>query len=130
MRKGDNPASNQQLLDDPALHRLIIPLYIPQEEGYFEQAFPIFELSLRSALKTSSSNLTVSVVSNGSCEAVHQKLHQLQEQGLIDASTRVSVPKLLVQKFAISHTRIPGDHCVRTIADQCLHFGCRPRRTG
>ena len=84
MRKGDNPASNQQLLDDPALHRLIIPLYIPQEEGYFEQAFPIFELSLRSALKTSSSNLTVSVVSNGSCEAVHQKLHQLQEQGLID----------------------------------------------
>lgn len=84
MRKGKNPSKNIKLQPNESQHRVIIPLYIPNEEDYYKEAFTIFNHCLDSVKKTASSYLKVSVISNGSCNAVHTKLVDLQQQGLID----------------------------------------------
>ncbi|OYX85750.1 MAG: hypothetical protein B7Y83_03710 [Flavobacteriales bacterium 32-34-25] len=84
MRKGKNPSKNIKLQPNESQHRVIIPLYIPNEEDYYKGAFTIFKYCLDSVQKTASSYLKVSVISNGSCNAVHTKLVDLQQQGLID----------------------------------------------
>lgn len=93
MRKGKNPSKDILLQKTPSNHRIIIPLYIPHEEGYFKDAFTIFTYCLNSVLKTAFSHLKVSVISNGSCDEVNYKLLKLQQQGLID--------ELVIEKEAI-----------------------------
>lgn len=84
MRKGENLSKDVLLPVSDVNHRIIIPLYIPEEEGYYKDAFSIFIYCLTSIQKTAFSNLKVSVVSNGCCENVNQKLYELQQQNLID----------------------------------------------
>lgn len=84
MRKGKNLSKDVLLSVLDSYHRIIIPLYIPLEEGYYKDAFEIFNYCLKSIHKTSFTNIVVSVVSNGSCHAVNSKLFQLQEEGLIN----------------------------------------------
>ena len=93
MRKGNNPSRNFILPVSNSNHRIIIPLYIPNEEAYYRDAFTIFNYCLNSVQKTAFSTLKVSVISNGSCNAVNTKLVQLQQQGLID--------ELIIEKEAV-----------------------------
>ncbi|WP_264566715.1 glycosyltransferase family A protein [Flavobacterium sp. N3904] len=93
MRKGENPSKNILLPTSVSSHRVIIPLYIPNEEGYYKDSFQIFEYCLLSVVKTSVTKLKISVVSNNSCDSVNDKLFQLQQQGLID--------ELIIEKEAI-----------------------------
>ena len=93
MRKGKNPSKNIKLQLNESQHRVIIPLYIPNEEAYYKDAFTIFNYCLNSVQKTAFSTLKVSVISNGSCNAVNTKLVQLQQQGLID--------ELIIEKEAV-----------------------------
>jgi hypothetical protein len=72
------------LLQPESNHRFIVPLYIPNEEGYYKDAFQFFTYCLFSANKTSISQLKVSVISNGSCDTINTKLLQLQQEGQID----------------------------------------------
>lgn len=65
-------------------HRVIIPLYIPNEEGYYTDAFRIFELCLFSIRKTALSPIKISVISNGSNDSVNIKLMNLQNENHID----------------------------------------------
>ena len=45
MRKGDNPTKIGKLVEKtPCEHRVIIPLHVPNEEGYYKDAYKIFEL--------------------------------------------------------------------------------------
>ncbi len=84
MRIGNNP-NNEEIIDaDIAFHRVIIPVYIPSEEDYFKDAFQIFNYCLTSLIKTSSTPLKVSVISNGSCTTVNEKLLEFQKKGVID----------------------------------------------
>lgn len=84
MRKGKNPSKNIKLQLNESQHRVIIPLYIPNEEGYYRDAFTIFNYCLNSVQKTAFSHLKISVISNGSCNAVNTKLVELQQQGFIN----------------------------------------------
>ena len=93
MRKGENPARDIILPVSESTHRVIIPLYIPHEEGYYKDAFTIFNYCLQSVQKTAISHLKVSVISNGCSSEVNAKLLQLQQQGLID--------ELIIEKEAI-----------------------------
>jgi hypothetical protein len=93
MRKGKNPSKDIIVQQNESNHRFIVPLYIPNEEGYYEDAFRIFTYCLFSANKTSISQLKVSVISNGSCDAVNSKLLQLQQEGQID--------ELIIEKDSI-----------------------------
>lgn len=84
MRVGENPVRDKQIQKSDAFHRVIIPLYIPDEEGYYADAFQIFKYCLLSVKKTSSSSIKVSVVSNGSCAKVNEKLVALLNENDID----------------------------------------------
>ncbi|MBF4465654.1 glycosyltransferase [Flavobacterium sp. LC2016-12] len=84
MRKGKNLSKDILLPVSNSNHRIIIPLYIPAEDGYYKDAFTIFSYCLSSLHKTSFSNIKVSVISNGCCHSVNNKLFQFQEEQLID----------------------------------------------
>lgn len=84
MRKGENIVRNKTLELQPCSHRVIIPLYIPSEEGYYEDAFKIFKMCLLSVQKTAISPLKISVISNGSTAIVNEKLYKLYEDNYID----------------------------------------------
>lgn len=85
MRKGDNPTKIGKLVEKtPCEHRVIIPLHVPNEEGYYKDAYKIFELCLFSVKKTASTPIKISVVSNGSSITVNERLTQLYVQNIID----------------------------------------------
>ena len=84
MRKGTNISKDVLLSPSVSSHRVIIPLYIPNEEEYYKEAYPIFEYCLFSAIKTSDTQLKISVISNNSCDSVNDKLYELQKKGFID----------------------------------------------
>lgn len=93
MRNGENPIRDKLIDNNDCFNRIIIPLYIPNEEGYYADAFQIFKLCLLSVKKTSSSSVKISVVSNGTCDAVNTELLNLFKEDLID--------ELIVEKQAI-----------------------------
>ncbi len=84
MRKGENIVRNKKLELKPCSHRVIIPLYIPNEEGYYKDAFKIFKMCLLSVQKTAASPLKISVISNGSLASVNNRLIKLSQEGHID----------------------------------------------
>ena len=73
MRQGNNAVRNKKLELQPCSHRVIIPLYIPNEDGYYQDAFNIFKMCLLSVQKTSISPLKISVISNGCCDEITKK---------------------------------------------------------
>ena len=65
MRAGFNPTKGGKLIDrEECHHRIIIPVHIPHEKDYFEDAYKIFEMCLTSVIKTSVSKIKISVISN------------------------------------------------------------------
>lgn len=84
MRKGANISKDSILRLEECAHRVIIPLHIPHENGYYKDAFKIFEICLKSVLKTAHSPLKISVVSDGCCDTINQQLLLLKEQNYID----------------------------------------------
>ncbi|WP_418637847.1 glycosyltransferase family 2 protein [Winogradskyella sp.] len=85
MRKGYNPTKGGKLVvKEPCDHRVIIPLHIPHENDYFKDAYKIFELCLFSILKTASSKLKISIISNKCSQEVNQRLIKLYDSHNID----------------------------------------------
>lgn len=84
MRKGENTSKDKILNLRPCSHRVIVPLYIPHQESYFKESYSVFKLCLSSINKTTASPIKVSVISNGSCVVVNEKLLELQKLGEID----------------------------------------------
>lgn len=84
MRKDHNKQKDKIANATTALHRVIIPIYIPNEEEYYKDAFDVFLLCIKSLRMTSASNLQISVCSNGCSDAVNKKLFKLYEDNLID----------------------------------------------
>lgn len=84
MRKGENKVRNKKTELKSSSHRVIIPLYIPNEEDYYKDAFSIFKMCLHSIEQTAISPLKISVISNGCSKKINEKLFELSEQGDID----------------------------------------------
>ena len=81
MRKGVNPTKGGKLISkEECHHRIIIPVHIPNEEGYFKDAYKIFELCLFSVIKTAASKIKVSVISNKCCDEVNVRLLKLYHE--------------------------------------------------
>jgi len=93
MRKGKNTSKNKPLELTPCNHRVIIPLYIPNEESYYENSFKIFKMCLFSIKKTAISPLKISVISNGSSNEVNSRLLDLHKNKHID--------ELIIEKEAV-----------------------------
>lgn len=86
MRTGSNPNKDKTLETSPYTHQVIIPVYIPNQEGYFKDSFRILKLCLESLLKTIHNKTFITVINNGSSHEViayldkiylESKIHEL-----------------------------------------------------
>lgn len=83
MRIGKNPKKNDAFTDLSYTHQVVIPVYIPNEIGYFKDGLKVLKASLQSLLKTSHDKTFITVVNNGSFYKVTDYLNILFFGGLI-----------------------------------------------
>jgi hypothetical protein len=83
MRIGFNPHKDQPQEPSAYLHQVIIPVYIPNQEGYFKDSFRIFQLCLESLFSTIHNKTFVTIVNNGSGDFVKNYLDELLLEGRI-----------------------------------------------
>lgn len=83
MRIGFNPNKDKLLIKYDYTHQVIIPVYIPNQEGYFKESFEILQYCLESLLKTSHANTYFTIVNNGSCVEIIDYLNQLYHENKI-----------------------------------------------
>jgi hypothetical protein len=83
MRVGYNPHKDQPLAQGDFTHQVIIPVHIPQQDGYFADSLRVLQKCLESVMSTSHSATFITVVNNGSDTITAQYLTQLWEQGKI-----------------------------------------------
>lgn len=77
MRIGLNPNKNKILETSKYSHQVVIPVYIPNKEGYFKDSFKIFQLSLVSLFATVHNKTFITIVNNGSGEFIKDYLDDL-----------------------------------------------------
>jgi len=84
MRIGVNPGKEDPNLMGYGLHRLIMPVYIPNTEGYFAEAVDILQLCLESLRLTKKAATAVTIAANGCCQPVLALLEAEMAGGWID----------------------------------------------
>ncbi|MEO5775555.1 MAG: glycosyltransferase family 2 protein [Flavobacterium sp.] len=77
MRKGLNPHKDKQQEKSEFIHQVIIPVYIPNQQGYFKDSFRILQICLESLFKTAHSKTFISVIDNGSSNEIKEYLDSL-----------------------------------------------------
>ena len=77
MRVGFNPHKDKTQTKSDYFHQVIIPVYIPNQEGYFKDSFEILKLCLDSLFKTIHDKTCITIVNNGSCIEVVAYLNDL-----------------------------------------------------
>jgi hypothetical protein len=82
MRVGYNPHKDQ-ILEGTYHHQVVIPVYIPNQEGYFKDSFTILKLCLESLFNTIHEETFVTIVNNGSEELVSHYLDLLLKENKI-----------------------------------------------
>ena len=83
MRIGFNPHKDQPQEPSAYLHQVIIPVYIPNQDGYFKDSFRIFQLCLESLFSTIHNKTFITIVNNGSGDFVKNYLDELLLEGRI-----------------------------------------------
>lgn len=77
MRVGYNPHKDTPHNKSEFLHQIIIPVYIPNQIGYFKDSFKIFQFCLQSIFKTVHDKTFITIVNNGSCIEIKDYLDKL-----------------------------------------------------
>lgn len=90
MRLGFNPNKDKEISKSEYFHQVVIPVYIPNMEGYFKDNLEILKLCLSSLWKTSHSRTYITIVNNGSCEIVVDYLTGLYKENKIQEIVHVS----------------------------------------
>lgn len=92
MRIGHNPEKQNTEISTPNIHRIIIPVYVPNlTEAYFKDGLEILNLCLESILKTIHSKTRISIINNGCCKEVSYYLKEKYE-------TEVAIDELFLSK--------------------------------
>ncbi len=84
MRIGSNPNNHKVIDFSSKSHRVIIPIYIPNAEGYFKDAFNVLKVCIESLLKTINNDTAITLISNASSKEVNDYLTKLFEEKKID----------------------------------------------
>jgi Glycosyl transferase family 2 len=86
MRIGQHPLKTTLIkLNHEAFHRILIPVYIPELKGYYENLFEVFKWSMESLLATVSSKFTkITIINNGSASFVVEYINDLFKENKID----------------------------------------------
>ena len=87
MRTGKNFALGMTALPPFGQHRVILPVFIPTLDGYFERSLDVLHLCLESLRLSTKGKASVTVISNGSAPAVEGYLTTLYGAGWIDQLT-------------------------------------------
>jgi hypothetical protein len=93
MRVGMNPMVDQQLTVNKFTHRIVVPVYIPNAEGYFKNGFEVLKLSIGSLLQTVHEKTAITIIDNASSNEVSTYLLQLLEEQKIDQLIKNAVNK-------------------------------------
>lgn len=83
MRIGFNPNKDKENEHSYFVHQVIVPVYIPTNEGYFKDSFKILQYCLESLFKTAHSKTFISIINNGSNTETRNYLDKLYEEGVI-----------------------------------------------
>lgn len=83
MRIGYNPHKDQLIPEDAFTHQVVIPVHIPQQDGYFQDSLKVLQRCLDSLIANSHSATFITVVNNGSDAITSQYLTDLAQQGNI-----------------------------------------------
>lgn len=84
MRIGINPAKESGRLEEYGAHRIVIPVYIPNSEGYFKHSIEILKLCLESLYLTTSGKAEITIISNGCSLQVVEELKKMFHLGWFD----------------------------------------------
>jgi hypothetical protein len=84
MRIGINPAKLDSKIEKKYHHRIIIPVYVPNFEGYFQNLFEVIKLCIESAYLTQHGRSAITVVDNASCKEVKSCLQEKLQSGEIE----------------------------------------------
>jgi hypothetical protein len=108
MRLGSNPNKQVEQEQSQFLHQVIVPVYIPNEEGYFVDALKILTICLESLFNTIHNRTFITVVNNGSCENVVRYLDTLFSEKKIHELTHTdSIGKINAVFKGLSGNNIP-----------------------
>lgn len=120
MRVGDNPNRHKPIESEFSSHRVVIPIYIPNNEGYFKDSFNVLKVSIESLIKTINLDTKITLISNASSKEVNDYLNVLYIEGKID---RVILNKENVGKMnaIITETRASYEEFI-TYADADVFF--------
>ena len=83
MRSGFNPNKDQLVPPSKYLHQVVVPVHIPHQTDYFKESLSILQFCLDSLTATVQPFTLITVVNNGSCEAVVQELNRRHHEGTI-----------------------------------------------
>ncbi len=84
MRLGSNPQKQERKLTLTTNHRIVVVVYIPNEDGFYKDSYSVFKTCLDSLIATTSTTSLITVVNNGSFDKVKNLLHQYLDEGKID----------------------------------------------
>ncbi|MDR6846420.1 glycosyltransferase [Flavobacterium granuli] len=90
MRVGFNPHKDKTQTTSEYFHQVIIPVYIPNKEGYFKDCFEILKLCLDSLFKTIHDKTYITIVNNGSCDLIVDYLNELYKVNKIQEIIHVT----------------------------------------
>lgn len=79
-----NPQKAERKITMTTHHRIVIVVYIPNEEGFYEKSFDVFKTCLESLIVTINSNAAITVVNNGSFDKVTTLLNLYLKEKKID----------------------------------------------
>jgi hypothetical protein len=87
MRIGFNPNKDKIREKNECFHQVILPVYIPNNLGYFKDSFTILKLCLESLFKTCHDKTFYSIINNGSSNEVVVYLNKLLKEKKINELT-------------------------------------------
>lgn len=105
MRIGYNPHKDKLKPKSDYFHQVVIPVYIPNSEGYFKDSLQILKYCLESLFKTCHSKTFISLINNGSSKEVAEYINKLFEEGYVHEIVHTaSIGKLnAVLKGVVGH---------------------------
>ena len=84
MRIGSNPMKKNNLKTKKGYHRVIIPIHIPNLDGYYIESFEILKICVSSLLQTIHEETLITIINNKSCNSISKYLRTLLEEEKID----------------------------------------------
>lgn len=83
MRVGKNPTFKEKNANTRFNHQVIIPVFLPNDKGYFKDGFQIFRKCLNSLFKSVNASTFITIVNNGSADYVIEFLNKLHKEGKV-----------------------------------------------